>query len=401
MNKLKIINDPIYGLIRIPFTLVYDLIEHRYFQRLRRIKQMGLTHLVYPGAVHTRFHHALGAMHITWQAILTLRNKGVDISDLEAQSCLAAILLHDIGHGPFSHALEKVFIPVSHEEISLAMMEQINREMSGALDLGISMFVGDYERPFFHQLISSQLDMDRIDYLNRDSFYSGVVEGKIGYDRIIMMLQVIEDQLVIEEKAVFSVEKYLNSRSFMYSQVYLHHASLSAECMLSMYMDSVSVSDTPIAGCSSTLEYFMGLSAKNDQHTGISQEMLEQYTWLDDTDIVACIKANRAASDPIVSYLARSLLDRRLFEITFKKSAFERDFLESKRHKIVSQLKCSESQAQQLMKTGIEHKPIYVSGEQEIRILKKDGNVWKLSEIIAIQARREEGMYYFCRPKIN
>jgi len=399
MNKLKIINDPIYGLIRIPFTLVYDLIEHRYFQRLRRIKQMGLTHLVYPGAVHTRFHHALGAMHITWEAILTLRNKGVHISDKEAQSCLAAILLHDIGHGPFSHALEKKFIPVSHEEISLAMMEQINREMDGALDMGISMFVGDYERPFFHQLISSQLDMDRIDYLNRDSFYSGVVEGKIGYDRIIMMLHVVDEQLVVEEKAVFSVEKYLNSRSFMYSQVYLHHASLAAECMLSMFVDSLVISSESIRGCSPTVEYFMGLSSKSDINTTISTELLEQYTWLDDTDIVACIKANRECEDVVVAYLAKSLLDRRLFEIVFKKAAFEGDFLESKRHKIVSLLKCSENQAHQLIRTGIEHKPIYIPGDDEIRILKKDGDVSKLSEIIAIQARREDEMHYFCSPK--
>ena len=232
-NKKKILNDPVYGFITLPGELMFDLVEHPYFQRLRRIKQLGLSEYVYPGALHTRFHHALGAMHLMGQAIQTLRSKGHVISDDECEAAQVAILLHDIGHGPFSHVLECCILEnVPHEEISLLLMRDLNRQFGGALSLAIQMFEGSYERPFFHQLISSQLDMDRMDYLNRDSFYSGVAEGTIGAERLIKLLDLVDDSLVVEEKGILSVENFLNARRIMYWQVYLHKTSICVESML-------------------------------------------------------------------------------------------------------------------------------------------------------------------------
>ncbi|MDP4679189.1 MAG: HD domain-containing protein, partial [Cyclobacteriaceae bacterium] len=233
MNKNKILNDPVFGFISIPNDLIFDIIEHPYFQRLRRIKQLGLTNLVYPGALHTRFHHALGAMHLMHLTLTNLSQKGVDISDEEYTAALVAILLHDIGHGPFSHTLEfSLLNGVSHEEISLAFFQKLNADYQGKLDLAIKIFHGTYDRKFFHQLVSSQLDIDRIDYLRRDSFFTGVSEGTIGSERIIKMLNVRDDQIVVEEKGIYSIENFLNSRRLMYWQVYLHKTSVSAEEML-------------------------------------------------------------------------------------------------------------------------------------------------------------------------
>lgn len=229
MNKKKIINDPVYGFITIPYTIIFDLIEHPAFQRLRRIRQTGLSDFVYPGALHTRFHHALGAMHLMKQAIDVLRAKGTEITEEEAEAVCVAILLHDIGHGPFSHALEHTLLDVNHETLSMVIMERINGEMNGKISLAIQIFKNDYHKTFLHHLVSSQLDMDRMDYLNRDSFFTGVAEGKIGYDRIIKMLAVKDDQLVVEEKGIYSIEKFLMARRIMYWQVYLHKAVLSAE----------------------------------------------------------------------------------------------------------------------------------------------------------------------------
>lgn len=237
MNKRKIINDPVYGFIGVPSEFLFDLIEHPWFQRLRRIRQLGLTELVYPGALHTRFHHAIGAMYLMDQALQTLRSKGHYISDEEATSVQAAILLHDLGHGPFSHVLENTLLPhVPHEQISLLLMKELNVEFSGRLSMAIEMFEGTYRRGFFHQLISSQLDMDRLDYLNRDCYYTGVVEGSIGTDRIIKMLDIADDELVVEEKGLLSIEHFLNARRTMYWQVYLHKTSLCAEVMLTQIL---------------------------------------------------------------------------------------------------------------------------------------------------------------------
>ena len=232
MSKKKIFNDPVYGFVSFPTELLYDLIDHKYFQRLRRITQLGLTHYVYPGALHTRFHHALGALHLMTEAVQTLREKGVVISDEEYEAVCVAILLHDIGHGPYSHALEHSFIDIHHEELSILFMQKLNEEFDGRLSLAMSIFEGSYKKGFLHELVSSQLDMDRLDYLIRDSYFTGVAEGVIGYDRIIKMLDVVDNQLVIEEKGIYSVEKFLVSRRVMYWQVYLHKTVLSAEQML-------------------------------------------------------------------------------------------------------------------------------------------------------------------------
>jgi uncharacterized protein len=232
MVKKKIFNDPVYGFINVPYGIIFDLVEHPYFQRLRRIKQVSLTHYVYPGALHTRFHHALGALHLMSQAIDVLRSKGAQITDEEADAVSIAILLHDIGHGPFSHTLEHTLINVSHETLSLLFMQKLNEEFGGTLDLAIRIFRDDYPKKFLHQLVSSQLDMDRMDYLTRDSFFTGVYEGVIGYDRIIKMLSVHDGELVVEEKGIYSIEKFLIARRLMYWQVYLHKTVLSAELML-------------------------------------------------------------------------------------------------------------------------------------------------------------------------
>jgi len=229
MASTKIFNDPVYGFVSIPYGIIFELVEHPYFQRLRRIKQLGLTHYVYPGALHTRFHHALGALHLMTQAVEVLRSKKVDISEEEAEAVMIAILLHDIGHGPFSHTLESTLINVHHENISTLFMEQLNEEFNGKLDLTIQIFEDQYEKKFLHQLVSGQLDMDRMDYLNRDSFFTGVHEGVIGYDRIIKMLNVVDGELVVEEKGIYSIEKFLIARRLMYWQVYLHKTVLSAE----------------------------------------------------------------------------------------------------------------------------------------------------------------------------
>jgi len=232
MSKSKIFNDPVYGFVSVPYGLLFNLVEHRWFQRLRRIKQVSLTHYVYPGALHTRFHHALGALHLMQQAIEVLRSKGAYISDQEAEAVSAAILLHDIGHGPFSHTLEHTLVRAHHEALSLLFMEQLNQELGGALDMTIRIFRDQYPKRFLHQLVSGQLDMDRMDYLNRDSFFTGVHEGVIGYDRIIKMLAIQNDELVVEEKGIYSIEKFLIARRLMYWQVYLHKTVLSAEQML-------------------------------------------------------------------------------------------------------------------------------------------------------------------------
>ncbi|MEM9525336.1 MAG: HD domain-containing protein, partial [Bacteroidota bacterium] len=232
MKQHKILNDPVYGFISIPYGILFDLVEHPYFQRLRSIKQVSLTHYVYPGALHTRFHHALGALHLMGDAIASLRGKGVSISEAEAEAVRIAILLHDIGHGPFSHTLEHTLIEAHHEELSLLFMERLNDEFSGRLNLAIEIFTGRYEKPFLHQLVSGQLDMDRLDYLNRDSYFTGVSEGVIGYDRIIKMLNVADNRLVVEQKGIYSVERFLTSRRIMYWQVYLHKTVMSAEQML-------------------------------------------------------------------------------------------------------------------------------------------------------------------------
>ena len=314
-NKLKIFNDPIYGFITIPNTLIYDLIQHPYFQRLRRISQMGLSYLVYPGAHHTRFHHALGCMHIMQKAVQTLRFKGILISDEEENALYIAILLHDIGHGPFSHAMEHSIVEdIHHEEISLLFMNALNIEFEGKLSLAIQIFKGEYHRKFMLQLISSQLDMDRMDYLKRDSFYSGVAEGNINSDRLIQMMNVQDDVLVIEEKGIFSVEKFLVARRLMYWQAYLHKTSVVAELTLTKILKRAKeLSQKGIQlPCSEPLSYFLNHKISNSD---FDENALKTFALLDDFDVMGAIKAWQFNDDFVLSSLSKMIINRDLLKI--------------------------------------------------------------------------------------
>ena len=317
MNKKKIINDPVYGFISIPSALIYDLISHPYFQRLRYIKQLGMTHLVYPGALHTRFHHAIGAMHLMGLALEVLRNKGHQVTAAEEEAATIAILLHDIGHGPFSHALEHTLVNgIKHEDISLLMMDQLNEEFEGRLTPAINVFKGKYHRNFFCQLISGQLDLDRMDYLNRDSFFTGVSEGVISFDRIIKMFNVVDDQLVIEEKGIYSIEKFLIARRLMYWQVYLHKTVIAAEQLLVKILERAKelASNGVDLFATPALQHFL----KNDvsEHNFFEDENhLLQFSKLDDQDIYAAIKVWENHADLILSKLCKMLNSRKLYKV--------------------------------------------------------------------------------------
>lgn len=327
VNKKKILNDPVYGFITIPSELLYDLVEHPYFQRLRRIKQLGMSEYVYPGALHTRFHHALGAMHLMGQAIQTLRGKGHAISDEECEAAQIAILLHDVGHGPFSHVLESCFLQdVPHEEVSLLLMHDLNRQFGGRLSTAIRMFEGTYERPFFHQLVSSQLDMDRMDYLNRDSFYTGVAEGTIGADRIIKMLDLVDDQLAVEAKGILSIENFLNSRRIMYWQVYLHKTSICVESMLvqvlrrARFLAHQYGADTLFASPAFRLFLENDISIVEFR---TEPRYLKAFTELDDFDVWACIKLWSKHTDRVLSSICQMLLNRHLYKIIHATEPFD------------------------------------------------------------------------------
>lgn len=314
-NKLKILNDPIYGFITIPATLLYDLIQHPYFQRLRRIKQMGLSSLVYPGAEHTRFHHALGCMHMMQKAVQVLRFKNVEISKEEEEALYIAILLHDIGHGPFSHAMEHSIVEnIHHEEISLLFMEALNEEFEGKLSLAIEIFKGNYPRKFLIQLISSQMDMDRMDYLKRDSFYSGVAEGNINSERLIQMINVHNDVLVVEEKGIYSVEKFLVARRLMYWQCYLHKTSVGAELLLSKILKrakqlTLQGVDLP---ASNALKFFL---ENNVLKADFNKDVLNNFALLDDADIYTALKNWQFHTDKVLSYLSSAIVNRKLFHV--------------------------------------------------------------------------------------
>ena len=329
-NKRKIVNDPVYGFINIPFPILYDLIEHPRFQRLRRIKQLGITNLVYPGANHTRFQHALGAMHLMGEAIASLRAKGVNISDDEAEGAMIAILLHDIGHGPYSHTLEQTIIKgVTHESLSLLFIKELNSEFGGRLDIAIKIFQKEYPKKYLCQLVSSQLDMDRLDYLRRDSFFTGVTEGIIGSDRIIKMLQVFGDELVVEAKGIYSIEKFLLARRLMYWQVYLHKTVIAADQLLlsvlnragHLFRKREELFATP------ALRYFMRDFESVHMQTK-TDYVLASYAGLDDDDISIAIKMWTMHHDPVLSRLACNLVNRRLFRIEIQNEPFEKDRVE-------------------------------------------------------------------------
>ena len=381
MNKRKIFNDPVYGFITISSDLVFDLIEHPYFQRLRRIKQLGMAELVYPGALHTRFHHALGAMHLMCEALQTLRAKGHLIWDTEWEAAQIAILLHDIGHGPFSHVLETTILPdVHHENLSLELMKDLNRQFEGRLDLAIQMFEGSYPRQFFHQLVSSQLDMDRMDYLNRDSFFTGVVEGAIGAERIIKMLDVVGDQLVVEAKGMLSVENFLNARRLMYWQVYLHKTSICAEVMLvqaigrarALLRQGQEVFAAPDFAV--FLRENVSLQQFQDNPT-----YLDAFVNIDDNDVWNCIKIWKRHSDPILSTICQMLLNRKLFKIQFSDQPFEEDHLEDLRQQLFKQ-GIPEDWERYFLVQGQSSNAAYVSSKEHIFIKNKDGTVRDIAE---------------------
>lgn len=382
MNKRKIINDPVYGFINITTELIYDLIEHPYYQRLRRIKQLGLAELVYPGALHTRFHHALGAMHLMQEALTSLRNKGQEISEEELEAAQIAILLHDIGHGPFSHVLEHTLMThVPHEEISLLLMHELNQQFNGALDLAIEMFSGKYHRTFFYQLISSQLDVDRMDYLNRDSFFTGVREGFIGADRILKMLDVVDNQLVVEQKGIYSIENFLTARRLMYWQVYLHKTSLCGEAMLvqlikrarQLVRNGEEVFSSPAFKL--FLENDISLSAFREH-----KKYLEAFTELDDTDLWACIKIWAKHPDKILSGICNRLLNRKLYKIIISDKPIEASILEKIQNDLLAQDGINEGNLSYFMVQGEITNEAYVSGKQNINILTKQHQVMDIAE---------------------
>lgn len=402
MNKKKIFNDPVYGFINIPYNIIFDLIEHPYFQRLRRIKQLGLTDHVYPGALHTRFHHALGAMHLMTQAIEVLRSKGVAISTKEAKAVSIAILLHDIGHGPFSHTLEKILVNIHHEELSLFFMEALNKEFKGKLTLAIQIFKNEYPKKFLHQLISGQLDMDRMDYLNRDSFFTGVYEGVIGYDRIIKMLAVKDGNLVVESKGIYSVEKFLMARRLMYWQVYLHKTVVAAEQMLVKVLKRAKelANKKKKLDISENLAYFLYHCPEKPFQKKEKRELLNHFSSLDDFDIYSALKNFTKSNDFLLAYYAKSLLNRNLFKIEFSNKPFKSDYLQEIRHKVAQQFPINLQSIQQLIISGKESNNVYTVSKEEILILFKGGKVLPMSEIsdFSLQSKNIT-KYYLCYPK--
>ncbi|AVM49223.1 HD domain-containing protein [Capnocytophaga sp. oral taxon 878] len=401
-NKLKIINDPIYGFIHIPSSLVFDIIEHRYFQRLRRINQMGLSFLVFPGAKHTRFEHVLGCMHLMQKTVEMLRFKGVQISDKEAEGLYIAILLHDIGHGPFSHAMEHSIVEdISHEEISLRFMEELNTELGGKLELAISIFKGEYPRKFMHQLISSQLDMDRADYLKRDSFYTGVAEGNINSERLISMLNVRNDELVVEEKGLYSVEKFLIARRLMYWQVYLHKTSVGGEQMLIRLLKRAKelVQQGDELKMSTALAFFVkNRITKND----LSKEVLEKFALLDDTDIFAAMKEWQFHPDKILSDLSGMLLNRDLLKIKVRTNNFEEQKI-VRLQKLAIANGYTNEEVKYFVFTGMMTNRAYNPEREVIKILTKNGrlvDITKTAEELSLEALSQTTVkYYICYPK--
>ena len=374
INKRKIINDPVYGFINITSELIYDLIEHPYYQRLRRIKQLGLAELVYPGALHTRFHHALGAMHLMNEAITTLRQKGHHISDEECESAQIAILLHDVGHGPFSHVLEHhILNHVPHEQISFLLMEELNKQFEGKLSLAIKMFIGEYNRPFFNQLISSQLDVDRMDYLNRDSFFTGVREGNIGAERILKMLDVVDNQLVVEQKGIYSVENFLTARRLMYWQVYLHKTSICAEVMLSQIVRRAR--ELVKSGIEVFATEGFGLFLKNDvtlEEFVSDKRYLQAFTEMDDSDIWACVKIWSKHNDLILSGICEKLLNRKLYKIMISDEPFENSFLEKIKNDFLNRDEINKENLSYFVIDGTISNEAYLSEKQAINILTKN-----------------------------
>lgn len=399
--KPKIINDPVYGFVSINHPIILEIINHPYFQRLRRIKQLGLTNLVYPGALHTRFHHAIGAMHLMQQAIQTLKTKGIRINDKEEQASLIAILLHDIGHGPFSHALENTIVSnVSHEDISSILMHDLNKQMNGKLSLAIKIFEDTYERKFFHQLVSSQLDTDRLDYLLRDSFFTGVSEGVIGTDRIIKMLTVVNDKLVVEQKGIYSIEKFLIARRLMYWQVYLHKTVLSAENMLVKILTrakelvrkyNYDLFATP------ALKFFLQNNIEKDRFYK-DKMVIENFINLDDNDIIASIKVWTKCDDFILSELSKKFIYRQLFKTILQKDEIPQKVITSIKKSVLKKYPhISTRELNYFVINGSVNNSAYVKNKFKIEIFdgKKLIDIARASDNLNIEALSGEVKKYF------
>jgi HD superfamily phosphohydrolase len=404
LNKKKIFNDPVYGFINIPNELVFDIIEHSYFQRLRRIKQLGLTDYVYPGAHHTRFHHAIGATYLMQRALDNLRSKGIMIFEAEYEAALVAILLHDIGHGPFSHTLEfSLFQDVQHEQISLWIFEKLNKAFGGRLELAKQIFTGTYHRKFLHQLVSSQLDVDRLDYLKRDSFFTGVSEGTIGAERIIKMLNVHNDELVVEEKGIYSIENFLNARRLMYWQVYLHKTSIAAEAMLislisrakKLTQDGKPVPATP------AFQIFLERDVTQKEFME-DPDLLDVFVLLDDTDIWGSIKMWQSHEDVVLSKLSNDLLKRKLFGIQLSNDKFPKDYVQR-----ISVALEKDGYAKNITKYFVQKGTVsnagYIAKGGSINILMKSGKVLdvaKASDLPNIKVMSKiVKKHYICFPK--
>jgi HD superfamily phosphohydrolase len=399
---LKIINDPIYGFITVPDQLIARIIDHPYFQRLRRITQMGCAHVVFPGARHSRFEHALGCLHLMQKAIRVLRLKGITISDHEKQALQIGILLHDIGHGPYSHTLESALIKsASHEELGLKFLESLNKEFDGELDLAIRLFSGNYHRKFLNQLIASQLDIDRLDYLKRDSFYAGVAEGNINSERIISMFNVHDDELVVDAKGIYSVENFLIARRLMYWQAYMHKTCVSAEIMLRHVLDRASelVNETPSIA-SGNLKKF--LRSESDQQT--DDELLKNFAELDDVDIIYHIKKWSENDDPVLSQLSQGFMKRNLLKIVISNEKAARSKISELEDRLVNKLGIAKHDVGYFISQGKLTNIAYKSDVQPIKIRFKDGNLKEVAEAsdqLNLKALTHPvDKYYYCYPKV-
>ena len=402
VKEAKIINDPVFGFIKIPRGLLYGIVEHPLFQRLNRINQLGLASVVYPGARHTRFQHSLGAFHLMSEAVLSLQQKGIFIFDTEAEAVQAAILMHDIGHGPFSHVLENTLIHgISHEDISLMMMEEINNHFNGQLNLAISIFKGEYPKNFLHQLISSQLDMDRLDYLRRDSFYTGVTEGNIGSARIIKMLNVVNDTLVVDQKGIYSLENYLTTRRLMYWQVYLHRTCVAYEKvlvnMLTRAKDLIRMGQDVFA--SPALHYFLSNDV-DAKWFAEHPETLTYYEELDDSDIWSAMKAWKHHDDKILSTLATDMLDRRIFKVEVHEEPITEERIEELKETIAQNMGIPLDDAHYMMSVNTISKDMYNVDDDSIGILYKNDEIRDISEaseLLNVQLLSKKiRKYYLC-----
>ncbi len=408
LNKKKIINDPVFGFINLQSEIIFDLLEHPFFQRLRQIKQLGLSYLVFPGANHTRFEHALGASHLMRQAISVLRFKGHEITHEEAEAVTIAILLHDIGHAPFSHVLENSLVSISHEEISLLLMQELNREFNGKLDLAIEIFTNKYKKQFLHQLVASQLDMDRLDYLRRDSFFTGVAEGTVGIDRIIKMLNIHNDRLVVDIKGIYSIEKFLISRRLMYWQVYLHKTVVAAEFLLINVLKRAKelIDQGKKLYSTPTLKTFLegNIRTEDFQNNVVvnGKKILNWYTLLDDNDILISIKEWQNHSDPALSKLASCIINRKLLRTQLNEKPLSEKAKAKYIERITEKIIPNAEMAKYFLMTGIITNSAYNKHDENIFVLNKDGGIKEIndaSDINLTALGRTITKYFVCYPK--